>query len=149
MSDDPDCDPHLDWYPPKPVYGDDILVNDTGPDGLGPNMPFWKVLLWHTAKARTEMLRNDSAAVGSSALHDEQKPPPLAADAVAEEEIPPEVLSAIEQKIEELSIRLDNYERRKAAEQALLDLEDRIDNEMRAAGIDVDGDDHDEQRTLN
>lgn len=124
MSDD-DYDPNLDWYPPKPVYGDDILVNDTGPDGLGPNMPFWKVLLWHTAKARTEMLRNDS--VGASALGYEDKPPRLAAD---EEPIPPEVLSAIEQKIEELATRLDAYERMKAADQALIDLENRIEDEL-------------------
>ena len=135
MSDDP-YDPNLDWYPPKPVYGDDILVNDTGPDGLGPNMPFWKVLLWHTAKARTEMLRNDSAA-GASALPPEALPPRLAAD---EEPIPSEVLSAIEQKIEELSIRLDAYERTKRAEQALLDLEDRIEAELPPdTGDDDDG----------
>ena len=51
----------------------------------------------------------------------------MAAD---EEPIPPEVLSAIEQKIEELSIRLDNYERTKRAEQALLELEDRIEAEL-------------------
>ena len=40
------------------------------------------------------------------------------------------MLSAIEQKIEELSIRLDNYERVKRAEQMLLDLEDRIEAEL-------------------
>ena len=127
MSDDPDYDPNLDWYPPAKVYGDDVLVNDVGPDGLGRDQPFWKVLLWHTAKARTEMIRADSAATGVSALAEEDKPPRLAAD---EEPIPSEVLSAIEQKIEELSIRLDNYERTKRAEQALLDLEDRIEAEL-------------------
>ena len=126
MSDDPDYDPCADWIPPAKVYGDDILVNDVGPDGLGPNMPFWKVLLWHTAKARTEMLRNDSA-VGASALGYEDKPPRLAAD---EEPIPSEVLSAIEQKIEELATRLDAYERMKAADQALIDLENRIETEL-------------------
>ena len=104
-----------------------MLVDDSGPDGLGRNQPFWKVLLWHTAKARTEMLRNDSAATGASALAEEDKPPRLAAD---EEPIPSEVLRAIEQKIEELSIRLDNYERTKRAEQALLDLEERISAEL-------------------
>ena len=125
MSDD--YDPYLDWVPPAKVYGDDILVNDTGPDGLGPDKPFWKVLLWHTAKARSEMIRNDSVTVGASTLPDEKKPPRLAAD---EEPIPPEVLSAIEQKLEELSIRLDNYERTKRAEQMLLDLEERIEAEL-------------------
>ena len=43
MSDDPDYNPNLDWYPLKPVYGDDVLVDDVGPDGLGRNQPFWKV----------------------------------------------------------------------------------------------------------
>ena len=137
MSDDPDYDPNLDWYPPKPVYGDDVLVDDVGPDGLGRNQPFWKVLLWHTAKARTEMLRADSAAVGTSSLGESDKPPRLAAD---EEPIPSEVLSAIEQKIDELSIRLDNYERMKRAEQALLDLEDRIEAELRPSPDDDDDD---------
>ena len=50
MSDDPDYDPNLDWVPPAKVYMDEVLVNDVGPDGLGPNQPFWKVLLWHTAQ---------------------------------------------------------------------------------------------------
>ena len=49
-------------------------------------------------------------------------------------------MSAIEQKIEELSIRLDNYERTKSAEQALLDLEDRIEAELPP---DTDDDDDD------
>jgi hypothetical protein len=126
MSDHPDdYDACADWVPPAKVYGDEVLVNDTGPDGLGPDMPFWKVLLWHTAKARTEMLRNDS--VGASALGYEDKPPRLAAD---EEPIPSEVLSAIEQKIAELTVRLDAYERMKAADQALIDLENRIEAEL-------------------
>jgi hypothetical protein len=124
---DPDYDPYLDWVPPAKVYGDEVLVDDSGPDGLGRNQPFWKVLLWHTAKARTEMLRNDSAATGASSLSEEQQAPRLAAD---EEPIPSEVLRAIEQKIEELAIRLDNYERTKRAEQALLDLEERIEAEL-------------------
>jgi hypothetical protein len=83
------------------------------------------------------MLRNDSAAVGASSLAEEAKPPRLAAD---EEPIPSEVLSVIEQKVEELSIRLDNYERTKAAEQALLDLEDRIEAQL-PPDTDDDGDD--------
>ena len=137
MSNDPDYDPYLDWVPPAKVYGDEVLVDDNGPDGLGRNQPFWKVLLWHTAKARTEMLRADSAATGSSALSEEQKAPRLAAD---EEPIPSEVLSDIEAKIEELATRLDAYERTKRAEQALLDLEDRIEAEL-PPDTDDDGDD--------
>jgi hypothetical protein len=123
MSDDPDYDPYADWVPPAKVYMDDIPVLD--PE-LG-KVPFWKSLLWATARARTEMIRNDSAGVGASELGESDKPPRLAAD---EEPIPPEVLSAIENRIEELSIRLDNYERMKRAEQALLDLEDRIEAEL-------------------
>jgi hypothetical protein len=123
MSDDPDYDPYADWVPPAKVYMDDIPVLD--PE-LG-KVPFWKSLLWATARARTEMIRNDSAAAGASAPPPETLPPRPAAD---EEPIPSEVLSVIEQKIEELSIRLDNYERTKRAEQALLDLEDRIEAEL-------------------
>ena len=58
-------------------------------------VPFWKSLLWATSKARTEMIRADSAAVGATSLSEEDKPPRLAAD---EEPIPPEVLSAIERR---------------------------------------------------
>ena len=123
MSDDSDYDACADWVPPAKVYMDDIPVLD--PE-LG-KVPFWKSLLWATSKARTEMIRADSAAVGASSLGEPDKPPRLAAD---QEPIPSEVLSAIEQKIEELSIRLDNYERTKRAEQALLDLEDRIEAEL-------------------
>ncbi|HZZ22323.1 MAG TPA: hypothetical protein VFE60_07000 [Roseiarcus sp.] len=139
MSDDPDYDPNLDWHPPKPVYGDDVLVDDIGADGLGRNQPFWKVLLWHTAKARTEMLRADSAAVGARALGEPDKPPRLAAD----EEPPaidPDVLELIESKIDELAARMDGLERRKAAEEALLALEDEIER-MYPASDDNDDDD--------
>ena len=83
------------------------------------------------------MIRADSASTGASALAEEDKPPRLAAD---EEPIPSEVLSAIESKIEELATRLDAYERVKRAEQALLDLEDRIEAEL-PPDTDDDGDD--------
>ena len=80
------------------------------------------------------MLRNDRTraddGVGASALGEETKPPRLAADEEPEPVIDPEVLSAIEQKIEELATRLDAYERTKRAEQALLDLEERIEAEL-------------------
>ena len=76
MSDDPDYDAYADWVPPAKVYMDDIPVLD--PE-LG-KVPFWKSLLWATSKARTEMIRNDSAAVGATSLGDEQQPPRLAAD---------------------------------------------------------------------
>jgi hypothetical protein len=134
MSDD-DYDPCADWIPPAKVHMDDILVDDIGPDGLGRDKPFWKVLLWHTAKARTEMIRADSA--GASTLA-EDKPPKLAAD--EEPAIPTEVLSAIEQKIAELATRLDAYERTKRVEQVLLDLEDRIEAQLPPDDDDGDGD---------
>jgi hypothetical protein len=60
----------------------------------------------------------------------DELPPRLAADdqpALTEPAIPPEVLAAIEQKIDELTERLDRFERMKEAEQALLDLEDEIE----------------------
>ena len=130
MSDD--YDPYADWVPPAKQYMDDIPVLD--PE-LG-KVPFWKSLLWATARARTEMIRNDSVASGASALPPEKLPPRLAAD---EEPIPPEVLSAIEQKIAELATRLDAYERTRAAEQALIDLENRIEAELPDTGDDDDG----------
>jgi hypothetical protein len=141
MTDNPDYDPCADWIPPKPIRGDDILVDDAGPGGLGRNVPFWKVLLWHTARARTEQARADSA-VAHTPLHDEEKPPPLVADAVErappEPAIPPEVLSAIEAKIDELNERLDRFERMREAEQALLDLEERMKQEMSPSDDDDD-----------
>ena len=74
------------------------------------------------------MLRNDSAAAARAPCAPEDKPPRLAAD---EEPIPSEVFRApSNRKIEELAIRLDAYERTKRAEQALLDLEDRIEAEL-------------------
>ena len=105
---------------------DDIPVLD--PE-LG-KVPFWKSLLWATAKARTEMIRADSAAVGASALAEEDKPPRLAADEEPEPAIDPDLMEMIEAKIDELAGRMDRLERMKRAEQALLDLEDRIEAEL-------------------
>jgi hypothetical protein len=143
MSDDPDYDPNLDWIPPAKVYGDDVLVDDAGPDGLGRNVPFWKVLLWHTAKARTEMLRNDSAATRASSLGQSDKPPRLAADEEPQPAIDPNVLDLIESKIDELATRMTRLERAKRAEDALLALEDEIERMYPAS------DDDDEDMALN
>jgi hypothetical protein len=72
--------------------------------------------------------RADSAHVGASSLTEEDKPPPLAADAEEPEPvIDPDVLDAIESKLDELAVRMDRLERRKAAEDALLALEDEIE----------------------
>jgi hypothetical protein len=72
--------------------------------------------------------RNDSA-VGASALSEDQKPPPpLAADAEpAKPTIDPEVMKMIEDRIDELTARMDALERRRAAEAALEALEDEIE----------------------
>jgi hypothetical protein len=123
MSDADDYDPCADWVPPAKVYMDEIVVRD--PE-LG-TVPFWKSLLWNTAKARSEMIRNDSA-VGASALGQEDKPPRLAADEQSPPPaIDPDLMQAIEDRIADLTARMDRYERRMAAESALLALEDEIE----------------------
>jgi hypothetical protein len=146
--------PGDDWRPPPPPIAEDMEDVQTS-WGI---LPRWKaraLALGEIQAVVNELhggvtIRNDAVGVGASALHDEQKPPPLAADDVeVEAEVPVEVLAVIEEKINQLATRLDAYERRKAAEVALLELEDRIDSEMRAAGIDVDGDDDDAERILN
>ena len=49
-------------------------------------------------------------------------------------------MSAIEQKIAELTVRLDDFERMKSAEQELLDLEQRIEASLPPdTGEDDDG----------
>ena len=64
-------------------------------------------------------------------MGDERKPPPLAAADVEDEPaIDPDLLDAIESKLDELAGRMDRLERVKRAEQALLDLEDRIEAEL-------------------
>jgi hypothetical protein len=87
-------------------------------------------------------IRNDAAHVGASELGEETKPPPLAADdAEPEPVIDPDVLDAIESKIDELAARMDGLERRKAAEDALLALEDEIERMYPPSEDDDDGDD--------
>ena len=88
--------------------------------------------------------RADSVAAGAYELGYETKPPPLAAD--AEDEPPaidPDVLDAIESKLDELATRMDRLERRKAAEDALLALEDETERMYPASA------DDDEDMTLN
>jgi hypothetical protein len=80
------------------------------------------------AAARNDAVtRNDDAA--ASALSEEQKKrPPLAADAEpVEPTIDPEVMKMIEDRIDDLTARLDAFERRRAAEAALTALEDEIE----------------------
>jgi hypothetical protein len=75
--------------------------------------------------------RNDDAP-GASALGEDDKPPRLAADleepsASPEPAIDPEVMKMIEDRIDELTARMDALERRRAAEEALEALEDEIE----------------------
>jgi hypothetical protein len=83
-------------------------------------------------------IRADSAAVGASALGEPDKPPRLTADEEPEPVIDPDVLDAIESKIDELAARMDGLERRKAAEDALLALEDEIERMYPASNDDDD-----------
>jgi hypothetical protein len=66
--------------------------------------------------------------VGASALAEEDKAPRLAADDEEPEPvIDPDLLDAIESRLDELAGRMDRLERTKRAEQALLALEDEIE----------------------
>jgi hypothetical protein len=90
---------------------------------------------------RAEKARAD--LVETTPLRDEDKPPRLVADQQRPPAIDPDMLEAIEAKIAQLNERMDAYERMRKAEDALLELEDRI-----AAELPPDDDDGDE-RTLN
>jgi hypothetical protein len=86
--------------------------------------------------------RADSAAGNASAPGYETKPPPLAADE-AEDEPPavdPDLLDAVEAKLDELAGRMDRLERTKRAEQALLALEDEIERRYPLSDDDDDDD---------
>jgi hypothetical protein len=106
-------------------------------------LPRWKARALALAEIQTvvDSVKADGASVavvtyndaaGASALPEEQRAPDLAADA-AEPAIPPEVMSAIEQKIDQLTARLDAFERRRAAEEALDALETEIERLDKAA----------------
>jgi hypothetical protein len=133
-------------YSPPPIAADMEDVQTSW--GI---LPRWKARALALAEIQTVVnaIRDDGATIRSDnvgaehPLHDEQKPPPLAADAdeqPAPYEIPPEVLSAIEDRIADLTERLDRFERVREAEQALLDLEERMEQEM---SPDEDEDDDD------
>jgi hypothetical protein len=126
-------DPNLDWTPPKIDNGEpEVSLEKWKFDAL------LRGAFNRSMQTIAEMARDDAAA-GASQLGEEDKPPRLAADRNADAEtpkppprepIPPEVLAAIEDRIEQLTERLDRFERMKQAEQALLDLENRIEAEM-------------------
>jgi hypothetical protein len=100
-------------------------------------LPRWKARALALAEIQTVvdamtrdvdvMIRNDSAA-HASAPGDEDKPPPLAADAErVKPTIDPDVMKMIEDRIDDLTARMDALERRRAAEAALEALEDEIE----------------------
>jgi hypothetical protein len=101
-------------------------------------LPRWKARALALAEIQTVVdalhgdmtVRNDDAAHASE-LGPEDLPPRLAADRDADEPpspaIDPDVLAFIEAKIDELTERMDALERRRAAEEALLALEDEIE----------------------
>jgi hypothetical protein len=103
---------------------DDLIVHD--PE-LG-KTEFWKVLAWHTAKLRNAVARADSAALDTAPP--DQLPPKVVADQQPKPAIDPDLLKAIEAKVDELTARLDAFEHLKKAEDALLDLEERVDAEI-------------------
>jgi hypothetical protein len=125
--------PTDDWRPsPPPIAADMEDVQTSW--GI---LPRWKaraLALGEIQAVVNELhggvtTRADSAATGASALGETDKPPPLAADEAEDEPpaIDPDVLDAIESKIDELAARMDRLERTKRAEEALLALEDEIE----------------------
>jgi hypothetical protein len=139
-------DPDADFVPPRKQYADDILVDDVGPGGLGRGVPFWKVLLWRTASARTRArVLNDAAEVAdqpqTSTANPEDQPPPLVADAAEPKlttRIDPQLIEAMEQAIDALTTRLDKLEAERRAEATLTELEDAIEKEVQQSSVDCD-----------
>jgi hypothetical protein len=120
MADDDDTyDPNADWIPPKPVYMDDLLIVDPV---LG-KVPFWKSLIYNSAMLRNAVERRRNDSVEPTPLRDEDKPPPVAADATLSDED----LAMIEKAIDVLNQRLTALEARRDTERKLLDLEDALE----------------------
>jgi hypothetical protein len=123
--------PNDDWTPPPPIAEDMEDVQTSW--GF---LPRWKARALALAEIQTvvnAMTRNDAVtrnddAACASALSEEQKPPPLAADAEpVKPTIDPDVMKMIEDRIDELTARMNALERRRAAEAALTALEDEIE----------------------
>jgi hypothetical protein len=123
-NDDDTYDPNVDWYPPKPVYMDDLLIVDPV---LG-KVPFWKSLIYNSAMLRNAVERQRSDSVAPTPLKDEDKPPPLLAD--SEQKPTPlsdDDLAMIEKAVDALDQRLTQLEARRDAERILEDLEDALE----------------------
>jgi hypothetical protein len=133
-------DPYADWVPPKADDGEpEISIERWKFDAL------LRGAFNRSMQQISEMARADDG-VGASALPEEAKPPPLAADAEEPEPMPnaaidPDLMEIIEAKLDELATRMDALERRKAAESALLALEDEIERMYPASNDDDDDDD--------
>jgi hypothetical protein len=106
-------------------------------------LPRWKARALALAEIQTVINavgRDDSTGVGASALGEPDVSQPLAADAEpVKPTIDPEVMRMIEDRIDDLTARLDRYERRMAAEAALDALETEIER-MYPPSPDDDGD---------
>jgi hypothetical protein len=121
--------PNDDWTPPKTDNGEpELSIEKWKFDALlrgAFNRSMQNIV--ETMHGDGMPTRNDDAA-GASALSEEQKPPELAADAEpVKPTIDPEVMKMIEDRIDELTARMDALERRRAAEAALTALEDEIE----------------------
>jgi hypothetical protein len=90
-------------------------------------MERWRAVAMCIGEVSNAISRADDAP-GASALSEEQRPPPLTADAEpVKPTIDPEVMKMIEDRIDELTARMGALERRRAAEAALTALEDEIE----------------------
>jgi hypothetical protein len=107
--------------PPSVSAADELTTVDTA---YGP-MEKWKAraLAIGWFQRVVETVRADAAAIEPSPLSEEQQPPAVVADA-----IDPELLQAIEMKIDELAARLDRFTRMKQAENALLQIEEAMES---------------------
>jgi hypothetical protein len=128
MVDEDTFDWNGDWVPPRPVYMDDLLIVDPV---LG-KVPFWKSLIYNSAKLRNAVEHRADALIGPevSPLTAEQQPPPLAADAEgirSRARLSDEELKQIEDAVDLLDQRLTALEARRDAEQGLIDLEEALE----------------------
>jgi hypothetical protein len=139
MADEDEFDWTGDWVPPKPMYMDDLLIVDPV---LG-KVPFWKSLIYNSAKLRNAVEHRDDGIIGSQVtpLTEEQQPPELAADEGGTRTLTPEELKAIEDAVDRLDARLSALEQRKRAEDALLDAEAEIEKELEKLDPSSDDDD--------
>jgi hypothetical protein len=126
-----------DYLPPPLPPPDQMEIIQTH---WGP-MERWRAVAMCIGEVSNAISRADDAA-HASGLGPDDKPPPLAADDEEQSPkpvlIPPEVLAAIEQKIDELTARLDAFERMQKANAALDDLEAEMERLYPPSARDVE-----------